>query len=492
MMTIKQIKTFAKRQLKGNLLSAIGAMILTFICTILWIAALVSAIFFGVVAPALGHAQLSVINHDLKLRLLFFAVAGIVIAAIVFIGIYMFTGLMLGSQMLYLDIAKGKRVGAFDIFKSFGNVQHMGNYFGVVVIIYLIEFIFMIPETIMGLRYGYRSLDYNLTSGVAGFLLFVVMLFLCMASFVSAAHPDMKATRAIAVSAHLMRKRKLKLVGFELSFIGWYILGVITGGLAFFWVIPYFNTAFTIFYLSAYGQDYESNIKDAEFRDTGNERAGDGDFASGVGAAGDAGTVDGDVTGGTYNETKDTYVRGDAVPKSDEPRRSFEEVRSQYTDIKDETSGTGAQSANSYEAGVEASYPQDTQADAADENPHVISGEWHSDDAGTPHLEAGADASNVTEVTNDSNTHGAAEAETSDVAVDSGDTAADAVSEEVEIKKSYKTEEDAFAAYTQWKKDHGITIENPDPFHNIYQSDGKITEVKDVSDGDTPDSTASK
>jgi hypothetical protein len=42
------------------------------------------------------------------------------------------------------------------------------------------------------------------------------------------------------------------------------------------------------------------------------------------------------------------------------------------------------------------------------------------------------------------------------------------------IKKNYSTEDDAYAAYVQWKKDHGITVDNPDPFHNIHhKSNGK-------------------
>ncbi len=463
MMTIAQIKTFAKRQLRGNLMSAIGAMILSFICTILWVAVLSSAVFFGVIAPVVGDTQIAIISTDMRMRLLFFSVVGIALAAILLLGAYMFLGLMLGNQMLYLNIARGKRVGAFEIFKGFGNPGHMGHYFGVVLIIYIIEMLFMVPETIMGLRYGYASMDYNVTSAIGSFLLFIISLYLCMSSFASASHPDMGAFRAIRVSIHLMRRRKLKLIGFELSFIGWFLLGVCTMGLAFFWIIPYFNTAYTIFYLSAYGQDYESKIRDAEYREAGVGAAGAAGIGAGVSAG--SGAQGSDATGagaaadanadGHYTEPRDTYVRGDARPE-DEPRKSFEEVRSQYTDIKDESSGIGAQSANSYEAGIyEASahntIPKETKDSAQ------VTGEWHSQTGATV-AQGAADS------------QGALDAQgVSDV----GPSAAGAAPE-TEVKKSYKTEADAFAAYEQWKRDHGITIENRDPFHNIYQSDGRI------------------
>ena len=59
--------------------------------------------------------------------------------------------------------------------------------------------------------------------------------------------------------------------------------------------------------------------------------------------------------------------------------------------------------------------------------------------------------------------------------ISSGEIKIDSASEESAetsadngLKKKYDTEEDAYAAYVQWKKDHGITIDNPDPFHNIH------------------------
>ena len=48
------------------------------------------------------------------------------------------------------------------------------------------------------------------------------------------------------------------------------------------------------------------------------------------------------------------------------------------------------------------------------------------------------------------------------------------------LKKNYDTEEDAYSAYVQWKKDHGITIDNPDPFHNIHHNGNR----NDNADGE--------
>lgn len=393
MMTIRQIKTFAKRQLKGNLLAAIGAMILSFICSLLWVTALVAAVMFGVVGPLSGHVIMDAISYDPRMRLMFFAGTGIVIAALLFIGLYLYFGLMLGSQMLYINIAKGKRVSAFDIFKGFSNGAHLRHYFGVILILYFIELILMIPETYIGVRYGFSSRDYNITSYITSFLVFIVMMFLCMSGYASADHPDMKAAKAIAVSAHLMRNRKMKMLGFALSFIGWFLLGICTGGLLFFWVIPYFNTAYTIFYLSAYGQDYQSRIQDADYKEASPKDTYVRGDARPEGEAANA-----SVSGLGSEKTDDANVSDNETPCNEESRKSFEEVRSQYTDIKTEA-------------------PKESI-------------------------------------------------------------------EEKELKKSYKTEEDAFAAYEQWKRDHGITIENQDPFHNPNENSSNNVVNNDNMEGE--------
>lgn len=421
MMTIRQIKTFAKRQLKGNLLAAIGAMILTFICSLVWATAFVAAVLFGVVGPLSGHVIMDAIRFDPMMRLMFFSGAGIIITALLFTGFYIYFGLMLGTQMLYLSIAKGKKVSAFEIFKGFSSVRHMKHYIGVFFIIYIIEAVLMIPESYIGVKYGFHSMDHNITSWIAGFLSFVIMLYLCMAGFASAHHPDMKATKAITVSAHLMRNRKMKMIGFELSFIGWFLLGICTGGLAFFWVLPYFNTAYSVFYLSAYGQDYQSKIQDAEFKESAPRDTyvrGDARPEGTEGNAETNGLTSENVTGTGSDSMVDANANGAKDSQSAEPRKSFEEVRSQYTDIRPEVN-TGVK------------------------------------DAETVAKEVSEESASAAETA-------------AEVAPVSGDTA---------LKKSYKSEEDAFAAYEQWKRDHGITIENQDPFHDAYRDSNDENET---------------
>lgn len=56
------------------------------------------------------------------------------------------------------------------------------------------------------------------------------------------------AVEALKKSADLMKGYKWDYLNFVISFLGWFILGVITLGLAFIWVIPYFMIAQKIYY----------------------------------------------------------------------------------------------------------------------------------------------------------------------------------------------------------------------------------------------------
>ena len=299
MMTISQIKNFAKRQLKGNLLSAIGAMMLSFICFSLWASVFLTVVLVGIVGPVTGRLQLINISSNPDLRLMFFVILGVIIAALVFIGLYLSVGLMLGTQRFYLDMVKGKQVRAFDIFKGFSDNVHLKHYLGVVMILYLVEFILMIPVSLVGMKSGYKSMDYELTKHITSFLSFIITLFLGLSTYASADNRNMKALDAIKVSFHLMRARKFKLVIFELSFILWFLLMAITCGIAAFWVIPYFYASYSIFYLSAYGEDYRNRTEESE--------------------------------------PKDSYVRGDAVPEeSREAAESVDDGFSAYEQWKKE------------------------------------------------------------------------------------------------------------------------------------------------------------
>ena len=142
----------------------------------------------------------------------------------------------------------------------------------------------MIPLGVIGVRYGVKSMDYRITNRITSIVVFVVMLFFNMSTFASADNRELKAIDAIKVSLRLMRCRKLKFVLLELSFILWFLLIAISCGLASFLIIPYFNESLSVFYLSAYGEDFQTKTKEASAdrpdTDTPDKYGKDGDGQS--------------------------------------------------------------------------------------------------------------------------------------------------------------------------------------------------------------------
>ena len=69
-----------------------------------------------------------------------------------------------------------------------------------------------------------------------------------MAPYILHDHPEMSASEAIDESMNLMEGQKMRLFLLDLSFIGWYLLCMLTFGLLLFIVTPYHMTARAEFY----------------------------------------------------------------------------------------------------------------------------------------------------------------------------------------------------------------------------------------------------
>ncbi len=59
--------------------------------------------------------------------------------------------------------------------------------------------------------------------------------------YIQSENPEMKWDKCLEKSEKMMDGHKMELFSLELGFIGWFILGVLTMGIAFIWVIPYYQ-----------------------------------------------------------------------------------------------------------------------------------------------------------------------------------------------------------------------------------------------------------
>jgi uncharacterized membrane protein len=69
-----------------------------------------------------------------------------------------------------------------------------------------------------------------------------------MSYYIMNDHPEIGPMEAIEMSKELMDGQKMRLFTLTLSFIGWFLLGIITFGLGFLYLMPYYNATIANFY----------------------------------------------------------------------------------------------------------------------------------------------------------------------------------------------------------------------------------------------------
>ena len=109
-------------------------------------------------------------------------------------------------------------------------------------------------------RIGFNNWQHN----VGGMLLMTVYTFLwtlcliipgiiksfsyAMTPYILNERPELTADEAIELSMKMMEGHKMDLFIFHLSFIGWYLLAMLTCFIGYLWLIPYVYTAQAAFY----------------------------------------------------------------------------------------------------------------------------------------------------------------------------------------------------------------------------------------------------
>ena len=66
--------------------------------------------------------------------------------------------------------------------------------------------------------------------------------------YLAAEYQNLKITDALRLSIKLTDGHKLDILLADLSFIGWFLLGIITFGIANLWITPYFRMSMTNVY----------------------------------------------------------------------------------------------------------------------------------------------------------------------------------------------------------------------------------------------------
>ena len=126
--------------------------------------------------------------------------------------------------MIFLNLAKREDISVGDVFKGF-------NITGKAVWLYIITNFFVFLWSLLLIIPGIiKTFSYS------------------MAPFILADNPNLTSSEALSESIRIMDGHKFDLFVLQLSFFWWYILGAITFGIAYIYVVPYFQTTMANFY----------------------------------------------------------------------------------------------------------------------------------------------------------------------------------------------------------------------------------------------------
>lgn len=141
------------------------------------------------------------------------------------IGVWIVTGaLMYGIMNFFLSISRGENPQTADLFSGFSRfVDTFILYLLSCIFIFLWSLLLIIPGIIAALRYS-------------------------QAYYLLKDNPGISPLEAINRSKAMMDGHKGRLFMLLLSFIGWYLLALLTFGIGMLWLAPYAYTAFGHFH----------------------------------------------------------------------------------------------------------------------------------------------------------------------------------------------------------------------------------------------------
>lgn len=181
----KEIRAKARESLKGNWGIAIGAIILTFLI------ALATQI-----TPIIGFVIYIVISGALTM----------------------------GINRFMLSIVRKEDVNIFYIFDGFNRIgTNLSALLLQILFIILWSLLLIIPGIIAAYAYS-------------------------MTFYILADNKEMSAMDAIKKSKEMMEGNKMKLFWLSCSFIGWFLLAILTLGIGLIWLAPYISVSIATFY----------------------------------------------------------------------------------------------------------------------------------------------------------------------------------------------------------------------------------------------------
>lgn len=155
------------------------------------------------------------------------------------VGTVIIGALQVGVCSCYINTLRGKKVEFNNLFVSFKDFNAVAQALICNLLqgffLFLWSLLLIVPGIIKSYSY---AMSYNLLADKAG----------------------MDGNAAITESRRIMDGHKAELFLLDLSFLGWYLLSMLTFGLLFIYVIPYHTAARTAFYNQLVGKESSNTV----------------------------------------------------------------------------------------------------------------------------------------------------------------------------------------------------------------------------------------
>lgn len=164
--------------------------------------------------------------------------------------------LLVGQHRLYLNLCRDEVYGYGDLLSSFtGRPEQIAIYSVLQFVLHTIFSNAVIYSAFQLLGANTTQLLLTIVGVIVGLILFVwVQISLYFVLYLFVDNPYISAKEAIQESIFMISGKRSKLIRIYLSFIGMYLLSLLSFGMGSVLVTPYINITMTLFYLEQRGE----------------------------------------------------------------------------------------------------------------------------------------------------------------------------------------------------------------------------------------------
>ncbi len=174
------------------------------------------------------------------------------------ISILLLTVFSIGKANLFLNVMTNRDAKLNDIYKGFTidpkrSLSLCGIYIFIVGILGYLPY--MIFQRLLTKTFFQETfpINYFLLLFIPFLLLLILFIYIALSLsqifYIANDFPSLSAIDSIKFNLKIMKGNRLQLLKLHIHFIPWYLLSILTLGIALLWILPYLYSTLTLFYL---------------------------------------------------------------------------------------------------------------------------------------------------------------------------------------------------------------------------------------------------